>query len=351
LLNTINTALQSIITGQDAEDTYRSQLSSYLTSDVPNLQTGNPELYKSITAGASATATTAQLMQSMQDLENYASSGAGATDTNAATLTSALEPLINSILTGNTAASTIGMYNNTAATWQNPGTMKTVDTATMQAYQSQMAQLPSFQKLATSLGDNSDDITTLVDATTGQTLRIEASTLATTMLDNSVTALNQTMSNMQMSYNLPTFAGKPNVFQAIQASAPAYGMSMQQAQNMVSNMIAGGANVKGSFATGGVIPETGPYTMHANETVIPNGGFSGTNNLLARSGQIQQVSQNYLSSINLGIAGLRQEIAYLRQSISTSSTSGANQNTDYNTVVTTGIGDVPTFGVRNFVVR
>jgi len=38
-----------------------------------------------------------------------------------------------------------------------------------------------------------------------------------------------------------------------------------------------GKGILGSFATGGVVPQTGPYVLHKGETVVPNGSGSGIN--------------------------------------------------------------------------
>jgi hypothetical protein len=63
---------------------------------------------------------------------------------------------------------------------------------------------------------------------------------------------------------------------------------------------------------GGAIPETGPYYLHKHEVVASATDFKDTNSILNNSYQVLMISQQYLSSINLGIVGLRQDIQQLR---------------------------------------
>jgi hypothetical protein len=98
------------------------------------------------------------------------------------------------------------------------------------------------------------------------------------------------------------------------------------------------------FQYGGVIPQTGPYYMHKSEVVTPAADFRQTNNILNSSYQTLLISQEYLSNINLGILGVRQEIALLRADLASQPTAA---DTSFNRVVRSGYSSIGSItGVR-----
>lgn len=102
----------------------------------------------------------------------------------------------------------------------------------------------------------------------------------------------------------------------------------------------------GSFATGGTIPETGPYYMHKGESVIPGDAMQQTNSVLQQANNIATISQGYLSNINLGIASLRSEIKALRVDLANMVSDRTGSQTAFSRVTTANHFGVNSLGVR-----
>ena len=101
--------------------------------------------------------------------------------------------------------------------------------------------------------------------------------------------------------------------------------------------------IKGSKQTGGIIPETGNYLLHKGELVTPTTDFRETNTILSGSYQALLASQSYLSAINLGIHGLREEIKMLRNQIGAPTGEGS---TEFNKVTRSGYAGINSLGIR-----
>lgn len=97
------------------------------------------------------------------------------------------------------------------------------------------------------------------------------------------------------------------------------------------------------FQHGGVVPQTGPYYLHKNEVVSSVADIKETNVILSNSYRVLLVSQNYLSSINIGILGVRHELQQLRYE--TAKTKAA-ATSEFETVTRTGYAGVSTLGAR-----
>ena len=69
------------------------------------------------------------------------------------------------------------------------------------------------------------------------------------------------------------------------------------------------------FAGGGEIPSTGPYMLHKGEQVSSVEGLVQTNNILMGMSASFLISQQYLSSINIGITDLRTEVRKIRKQL------------------------------------
>ena len=95
---------------------------------------------------------------------------------------------------------------------------------------------------------------------------------------------------------------------------------------------------------GGTIPKTGAYYMHRGEEVVSTNALSNTNSILNNSYRVLAISQQYLSSINLGIIGLRQEIQQMRSDMYQGTT--ASTGTEFGRRVRSGYVGVNALGVR-----
>jgi len=123
---------------------------------------------------------------------------------------------------------------------------------------------------------------------------------------------NNTEKALEAEYNLPSGYQRPNRMWAMRQTggrggfgpeSPMWDTWMEYLQQ------------NKSYAEGGTIPRTGPYYLHKQEIVTSAETLSSTNNILNNTYRVLVLSAGYLSNINLGVLGVRQEIRQLRQQL------------------------------------
>jgi TP901 family phage tail tape measure protein len=229
-----------------------------------------------------------------------------------------------------------GTLSQAGTQFQRPTEVRLTDQETIKAYTEQLGKLPALTQLAQSLGKFDTTVLTLVDPITGQTLRMEENTLALQMLGQVVEENTKEVQRLEAEYNLPGWYQRPNRFWAMQQTGGGGGFGPAQ-EGLWTDWISY-LQQNRSYATGGTVPETGPYYLHKKETVVSADNLASTNTILGNSYRVLVISQQYLSSISLGISGLRQEIQSLREFFATKDTDSSSTNF----AVTTRTGGVAT---------
>ncbi len=175
-----------------------------------------------------------------------------------------------------------------------------MDRERLSAYAKTLNQLPAFTALAESLDKFDQSIITLVDPVTNQTLRLEGNTLALEMLSGAVDK-NTEKIGLEAEYNVPAWYRTPDRNFALRATG---GGATPGFPAGSASVFPGGASFAGSAITGATLDK---------ETSMSVEAILNTNAILGNSYNVLLASQQYLSDINVGIAGLRQEILLLRQ--------------------------------------
>jgi len=115
---------------------------------------------------------------------------------------------------------------------------------------------------------------------------------------------------LEAEYNLPGWYTRPSRYWAMKTTeATEFGPAQGSLWELWMEFLAKNRGMQG----GGTIKEAGPYFLHRREVVMSGDTLAGTNSILNNSYRVLAASQQYLSSINLGIVGLKQEIASLRE--------------------------------------
>jgi hypothetical protein len=249
----------------------------------------------------------------------------------------------NNIVQRQQEANKLGVYTGVVAPkYQRPGETRLTDTDTLKAYRENLGKLPQFTTLAKSLGEMATSVITLVDPITGQTLRLEENSLALEMLQSAVSDNTKAVQNLEAEYNLPGWYQQPSRMWAMKTTGGTGGFGPAQEGLWQTWMEYLQKNK--SYAEGGEIPETGPYFLHKKERVIGDNSSVGTNAILSNSYRVLLASQGYLSSINLGILGLREEIQQLRtQLVATPSSDG---NSEFTRITKADYVGVSSLGVK-----
>lgn len=204
----------------------------------------------------------------------------------------------------------LGALGQVGAGYRPPTEVRLIDADTIKAYREQLGRLPALTALAESLGKLDRSFLTLVDPLTGDMLPLlDKNTLALEMLGRIVsdnTAVQE--KRLEAEYNLPGWYQRPGRFWAMRTLQPTtFGPEQSGLWQLWEEFIR-----ERSMQAGGEVHETGPYFLHRRETVVGEGNLRSTNNILSNSYRVLMISSGYLSSINLGIMGLRQEIASLK---------------------------------------
>ncbi len=156
---------------------------------------------------------------------------------------------------------------------------------------------------------------------------------------------DNTSKMLEAEYNLPSDYARPGRYWAMKSLASKgiyeFGPMQQGLWSMWQEFVQ-----QNSMQTGGDVQSTGAYYLHKGETVTSSHALDTTNRILSSSYQIFSVMQNYLSSINLGITGLRHEIMSLKEFLGSRSTSGTNS---VSSVFRAGDVSVPTFGSKGLL--
>ena len=239
-----------------------------------------------------------QITKALQNLEETGSHPAA---------TKALEDIrkyTEAKLDKGTLSTQFRLYSAEAAAFDKKGDVRIVDRETLAAYAKTLNQLPAFTSLAESLREFEQSIITLVDPVTNQTLRLEGNTLALEMLSGAVDK-NTEKIGLEAEYNVPDWYRTPNRNWALGATGGGGSPDFPAGSASVSPL---GAR----FATSGITSAT----IGKQETSMSVDAILNTNAILDSSYKVLLSSQQYLSDINIGIAGLRQEILLLRQTVS-----------------------------------
>lgn len=226
------------------------------------------------------------------------------------------------------------LYSEVAATYEKKGDVRLVDKETLAAYAKTLNQLPAFTSLAESLKEFEQSVITLVDPVTNQTLRLEGNTLALEMLSGAVDK-NTEKIGLEAEYNIPDWYRTPNRNWSLMATNGGVSPNLP---------IGAGASVSPSGARLGTSAITSS-TVAKQETSMSVDAILITNAILGGSYKILLSSQQYLSDINIGIVGLRQEISLLRQMLS------GNVKTEDGSTAFTRITKASHIGVNTIGVR
>jgi len=249
---------------------------------------------------------------------------------------SEIDQYMADILQKDIEARRFGTLTQAGAQYQRPTEVRLVDTEELEAYTQQLGRLPALTQLAESLGKFDTSVLTLVDPITGQTLRMEENTLAMQMLGQFVKDNTDAVKMLEATYNLPGWYQEPNRFWAMRSLGGDYGGFGPQQKDWwdkwASFLAQGEAESSAvtDFITRATATQTEPITYQESPvTSLPSGvttygavgkesplettpTISDTNVILGNSYRVLVDSQQYLSSINLGIQGLRDEIRALR---------------------------------------
>lgn len=238
--------------------------------------------------------------------------------------------------------------NQYASEYREPTGVRLTDSDTINAYRKAIAEqgegLPAFTKLAESLGKPGTTILTLVDALTGDTLRLDENSLALDMLSQAVQDNTKVQKEIEAQYNVPSSYATPSRYWYYHNTGstefgPAQTNLWAEWQSFIKER---------GMATGGDITETGAYYLHKGETVTNSDMLNGTNNILVGTHRVLVTSQNYLSQISIGVVALRNEIASLRSRLDRLNT--PTQNDVFSRVIESGMGgDIPKFGARGLL--
>jgi len=244
------------------------------------------------------------------------------------------------------AAQKLGMISQAAPKFQRPGEVRLIDKETLDSYRKNLGQLPAFTKLAESLREFDTSVVTLVDPITGQTLRLEENTLALSMLQQAVNDNTAQEKRLEAEYNLPGWYQKPNRYSTMKQLGGDFGGFGPAQEGLWQTWMEYLKQNKG-YQIGGTVPETGPYFLHKRETVTPAEDVANTNSILSNSYSVLLSSQGYLSSINLGITALRQEMQMMRQIMIKGGASLAEGGTsDFSRVTNADYVGVSSLGVK-----
>lgn len=250
---------------------------------------------------------------------------------------------LGNVLQKEIEARRIATYAGRGAEFQRPTQVRLMDAETMKAYRENLGRLPVFTDLAKSLGKTADSVLTLVDPLTGEMLRLEENTLALEMLGRVVNENTTAQEKrLEAEYNLPGWYQKPNRYMALRQSGGAGGFGPAQ-EGLWGTWLEFVRNR--SMQTGGTVHETGPYFLHKKEVVVSGETLSGTNVLLGNSYRVLMTSQQYLSSINLGILGVRQEIQQLRKQL-TAPRQAEEGTSDFGRIAKADYSGISSLGVR-----
>ncbi len=244
-----------------------------------------------------------------------------------------IDQYMGDILQKSIEAQRFGTLSQAGAQFQRPTEVRLVDQETIKAYRDQLGRLPALTELAQSLGKFETSVVTLVDPLTGQQLRLEENTLALQMLGQVVEANTKEVQKLEAEYNLPGWYQRPNRFWAMQQTGGGGGFGPAQ-EGLWADWVSY-LQQNRSYQTGGTIPETGPYFLHKKEAVVSSDNLANTNTILGNSYRVLVISQQYLSSISLGISGLRQEIQSLREAVVAKS-SAESTSTAFSVTTRTG---------------
>ena len=254
-----------------------------------------------------------------------------------------IDQYLGNVLQKEIEARRVTTYAGRGAEFQRPTQVRLVDAETIKAYRENLGRLPAFTDMAKSLGKTADSVLTLVDPLTGEMLRLEENTLALEMLGRIVgenTSVQE--KRLEAEYNLPGWYQRPNRYMALRQTGGAGGFGPAQ-EGLWGTWLEFVRNR--SMQTGGTVPETGPYYLHRREVVVSGETLTSTNVLLGNSYRVLLSSQQYLSNINLGILGVRQEIQQLRQQLLASRTAEEG-TTDFGRITKAEYLGVSSLGVR-----
>ncbi len=197
------------------------------------------------------------------------------------------------------------------ARFQRPTDLRLYNSDQYQDYLKKLPQLGAYTKLAEGLGKYDTTTVTLIDVNTKQIKTLEdVNSAALQMIDS----LDQnTKSNqLEATYNMPSWYSQPSRYWALKTTGTT---NFGPAQSDMWQLWMEYLQKNKGYASGGVIPETGPYYLHKKEVVVNGNDITGTNSILSNSLQTLMVSQQYLGQINLGIQGLRDELAGLKNAL------------------------------------
>jgi len=221
------------------------------------------------------------------------------------------------------------VYTGIGAGFERETQVRLVAAETLKSYRENLGRLPMFTDLAEGLGKTADSVLTLIDPLTGETIRLEENTLALEMLSRFVSDNTDTQKKMlEAEYNLPSDYSRPSRYWYYKTTGSTeFGPQQQGLWAMWQDFV----------------------KEHSSAEAINADVLSNTNNILTGSHSVLVTSQSYLSQINLGIIGLREEIASLRSKLNGTSSSGAPDD-EFSIVTNTGLGgDIPTIGARGLL--
>lgn len=256
-----------------------------------------------------------------------------------------IDQYLANVLQKEIEARRITTYAGRGAEFQRPTQVRLVDAETLKAYRESLGRLPAFTDLAKGLGKTADTILTLVDPLTGEMLRLEENTLALEMLSRSVSDNTTAQEKrLEAEYNLPGWYQQPNRYAALRQLGPQYGGFGQAQEGMWGTWLEFVRNR--SMQAGGAVRETGPYFLHRKEVVVSGETLTGTNVLLGNSYRVLLSSQQYLSNINIGIAGVRHELLELRRQLRDSPQRAGEGSTEFGRVTDAHYTGISSLGVK-----
>jgi len=147
---------------------------------------------------------------------------------------------------------------------------------------------------------------------------------------------------LEAEYNIPGWYQTPNRYMALRQTGGAGGFG-PASEGMWGDWLEFVSSR--SMQSGGIVRETGPYFLHKREVVVSGETLTSTNVLLGNSYRVLLISQQYLSNINLGILGVRQEIQQLRQQLASTKTAEVGSS-DFDRVTKANYVGISSLGVN-----